>query len=62
MKKQNDSSRNVLDAFEEKICHLRQTLQNLNEKFNERNKIEVYLSKNGKYIFLVLDDILKLSF
>ncbi len=26
---------------------MKQTVQNLNEKFNERNKIEVYLSKNG---------------
>ncbi len=47
LKKQIDASQSVLDAFDDKLNHLKQTVQNLNEKFNERNKIEVYLSKNG---------------
>jgi dsDNA-binding SOS-regulon protein len=47
LKKQIDARQSVLDAFDDKLNHLKQTVQNLNEKFNERNKIEVYLSKNG---------------
>jgi predicted nuclease with TOPRIM domain len=38
LKKQIDASQSVLDAFDDKLNHLKQTVQNLNEKFNERNK------------------------
>ena len=48
LKRQIDSNHNSLESFEDKISQLKQTIQILNEKFNERNKIEVYLSKNGK--------------
>ena len=50
----NETNLGLLQVFDEKIIQLKQTVQVLNEKFNERNKIENYLSKNFFFCGFIL--------